>query len=199
MWLYRPEFVETINSELCKVADLPAEMGPFVEKVLCLAIWWNVVEQQTARYTYHAEADAEKMCMQFFKSDDTSVADDTDPGFIAEIAEKICSSLDDEIVKHQFRGVTACISDKRLVITKQGYIGLVPSATRPGDKICVLFGGQLPFVLRPKRLAGDSDQQAGRDEEFTLVGPAYICGLENGEAIEMMREGKLESRSFKIR
>jgi hypothetical protein len=36
---------------------------------------------------------------------------------------------------------------RTLFITKKGYIGLGPTKTRPGDHLCILMGGQTPFVL----------------------------------------------------
>lgn len=51
-----------------------------------------------------------------------------------------------------------------------GLPGLGPAATQPGDGICVLFGGDAPFVLRP---AGDG---------YLVVGKSYGHGLMDGQA-----------------
>ena len=42
---------------------------------------------------------------------------------------------------------------RRFMVSIEGYIGLVPETTRPGDKICVLFGCSTPVILRQE---GDS-------------------------------------------
>jgi len=42
---------------------------------------------------------------------------------------------------------------RRFMVSKEGYIGLVPETTRPGDNICVLFGCSTPVILRQE---GDS-------------------------------------------
>jgi hypothetical protein len=55
-------------------------------------------------------------------------------------------------------------------ITKNGYLGLVPRKTQPGDKIILLSGGQLPFVLRPF------------EGHYKIVGGCYVNGIIKGEA-----------------
>jgi hypothetical protein len=44
----------------------------------------------------------------------------------------------------------------------RGNTGLVPEATQNGDVICMLGGGDIPFVLRPV------------DGQYQLLGDAYI-------------------------
>lgn len=35
------------------------------------------------------------------------------------------------------------------LITKQGYIGRGPRTLKQGDIVCILYGGGIPFILRP--------------------------------------------------
>lgn len=58
--------------------------------------------------------------------------------------------------------------------TKGRHVGLVPALALPGDRICLLHGGKVPFVLRP--LHGGV---------YRLIGEAYIHGI--------MHAGKLEA------
>ncbi|KAL9611046.1 MAG: hypothetical protein Q9167_004293 [Letrouitia subvulpina] len=37
---------------------------------------------------------------------------------------------------------------RRVYLTQNGFIGIGPRMMRPGDEVCVLFGGRAPFVLR---------------------------------------------------
>lgn len=60
---------------------------------------------------------------------------------------------------------------KVFMLSSQGYIGLVPLHTKPGDVICILLGGQAPFILRPQ---GD---------EWQLIGAAYVHGMMYGELL----------------
>lgn len=66
---------------------------------------------------------------------------------------------------------------RRMARTSEGYIGLVPARTQPGDCVWLLKGGNVPFVVR--------------DESGTkrLVGEAYIHGIMKGEAFD---EGQCE-------
>lgn len=74
--------------------------------------------------------------------------------------------------------------ERSLIVSTSGYIGLAPSSTLPGDKICILHGFHAPVILRP-HLHG----------RHTLVGDAYVHGLMDGEAVapgKMTRSKKEE-------
>ena len=76
------------------------------------------------------------------------------------------------------RFMTACEAawkGRRLCVTQDGLIGLVPWRAKEGDRISVFLGGPAPFVTR-----GTS---TGHD---TLVGECYIHGLMDGEIFEMV-------------
>ena len=57
--------------------------------------------------------------------------------------------------------------------TDNGYLGLVPYGTLPGDAIAIIHGCQVPFVLR----ASDNSLN------YRLVGPCYVHGIMYGEAL----------------
>lgn len=61
---------------------------------------------------------------------------------------------------------------RRMARISEGYIGLVPARTQPGECVWLLKGGNVPFVVR--------------DENGTkrLVGEAYIHGIMKGEAFD---------------
>lgn len=78
-----------------------------------------------------------------------------------------------------FRG-RSCIT------TEEGYIGLAPQDTQPGDVISVILGCRMPMLLRPVVDAVSSQSQGTEQESPTrwqVVGACYIPGLMNGEAI----------------
>jgi hypothetical protein len=52
-------------------------------------------------------------------------------------------------------------------ITEQGRMGLGPANTQKGDKVCILCGGQVPFLLREEGML------------WKLVGDAYLDGVMN--------------------
>jgi hypothetical protein len=69
-----------------------------------------------------------------------------------------------KIVTDLFRGTETAASGRKLMILQNGYMGLVPDDAEKGDLICILSGGNTPFVLR---------SYWGR---FRLVGSCYVHG-----------------------
>lgn len=62
---------------------------------------------------------------------------------------------------------------RRLCVTEKKLFGAVPEEAQVGDWVSIFAGGALPFVLR---------SVDGKDDEFRLVGPAYVHGVMKGEA-----------------
>lgn len=62
--------------------------------------------------------------------------------------------------------------NRRFYRTTAGRFGWAPDQARAGDCICVLYGGSVPFVLRPV--------EHGR---FEVVGDAYLHGRMFGEGM----------------
>ena len=71
---------------------------------------------------------------------------------------------------------------RRLAVTKRGYIGLVPKETKMGDHVSVLFGSEVPIILRKRQSSG-----------FEVVGETYIHGIMEEEVIEKWKSGWVES------
>ncbi|PGH10150.1 hypothetical protein AJ79_05505 [Helicocarpus griseus UAMH5409] len=46
------------------------------------------------------------------------------------------------------RGAKLVCYNRRFYITERGYMGIGPRVMRPGDEVCVFFGGRVPFILR---------------------------------------------------
>jgi hypothetical protein len=66
----------------------------------------------------------------------------------------------------------AFIAERKLAVTDNGYVGLVPLGTQCDDLVCIFLGSGVPFVLRPTNGA------------YTLLGASYVYGLMKGEALE---------------
>jgi hypothetical protein len=60
--------------------------------------------------------------------------------------------------------------------TESGYIGMVPQWSRVGDNICLIYGLDVPYVLR----------KVG--EKLRLVGNSYFHGLMDGQGLDFSRE-----------
>jgi len=65
------------------------------------------------------------------------------------------------------------LHNRRPFISTEGYVGLVPAHSRPGDIICILYGAIVPFVLR-----------RATNGAFKLIGEAYVYGIMDGEILE---------------
>ncbi|KAJ4267197.1 hypothetical protein NW762_003298 [Fusarium torreyae] len=62
--------------------------------------------------------------------------------------------------------------------TDTGLLGHARVDIRAGDVVCVLLGGNMPFILRP----------ADADGTYTYVGQAYVHGIMDGEALQQGRD-----------
>lgn len=63
---------------------------------------------------------------------------------------------------------------RRFCFTDNGRLGQLAPGSGPGDRICVLGGGEVPFVIRPTN--GDAKGM------YQLVGECYLDGMMDGEA-----------------
>ena len=103
----------------------------------------------------------------------------------AKSGQPAMSGLDFASYRHDFfklmgkttQGRTLCLSSKN-------YIGLVPQETREDDLICILYGSDLPIILR----------SVGTD--FIVVGGAYVHGIMNGEATQPDIKKECTDREF---
>jgi hypothetical protein len=73
-----------------------------------------------------------------------------------------------------------------LFISPKGFIGLAHSRSWHTDKICILLGASVPFILRRE------------EDHYLLIGEAYVNGLMNGEAIELIQNEKVKPKNIEI-
>ena len=81
-------------------------------------------------------------------------------------------SADDVMADPELFRCAQLITWSRFVATAEGYIGLAPRATQPGDIIAVLLGSNTPVVLRPES-----------NRRFGVIGSCYVHGLMHGEGV----------------
>jgi len=62
---------------------------------------------------------------------------------------------------------------KFFVSKDEGWLGLAPMEAELGDRIALLEGGSVPYILRPK---------IGKETEYELIGDAYVHGIMDGQA-----------------
>ena len=61
--------------------------------------------------------------------------------------------------------------NRQFAITKKGYMGWVPPHAQRVGRVCLLSGGQVPYVVRPI------------GKRYRLLGEAYIHGVMNVKAL----------------
>jgi hypothetical protein len=86
-------------------------------------------------------------------------------------------------------GVLSGFRGRKYFVTSQGYMGIGPSFMQPGDKVCLLFGGATPYIIR----------STSSSDEFLFVGECYIHGLMDGEAIKLCEDRETEPQYFHLR
>lgn len=64
---------------------------------------------------------------------------------------------------------------------QNGQRGLCPSTARVGDTVVVLFGGDVPYLLRP---AAQQDAASEEEQAFTFVGECFLRGHMKGQALD---------------
>ena len=97
----------------------------------------------------------------------------------AEIATRVDEYPENQVpmgreldsVSEFFAAFDLATSRRVFCITEDGYMGLVPNGGRLGDRVGIILGCDVPFVLR----------QVGN--EWKLVGECYFHGLMDGEAL----------------
>ena len=75
------------------------------------------------------------------------------------------------MVDEIFSFVPLWTKGRKVFVTQLGFLGLGPDEVEPGDVVCILSGGDLPYVVR----------SLGQGE-FNFLEPSYVHGIMNGEA-----------------
>ncbi len=73
---------------------------------------------------------------------------------------------------------------RNLFKTQTGLIGTGPKALREDDVLAILYGGNVPFVLRSCA------------DGYQMIGPGYMYGMMDGEAITTRGEKGLLEKDF---
>jgi hypothetical protein len=93
------------------------------------------------------------------------------------VADSSTRHLDDPALREAAMPFEIVVLDAQrgrvLGFTRGGLFGSFPSTAQPGDVVVVLFGGWVPFLLRPVG-----------DDEYELVGGCYLHGIMDGEWID---------------
>jgi hypothetical protein len=110
---------------------------------------------------------------------------------------EIVESIDDDNVEYDGRWFTDVVSillDVKSVLSPQsvfrkfgrtaaGNLGNMPGHAEVGDKTCVLYGGRVPYVIRP---CGNG--------EYAFIGECYLDGFMDGETMDL----DIETETFTL-
>lgn len=89
----------------------------------------------------------------------------------------------DEEVQHLGYASMMCRTfDARPFLAEEGLVGLCPMEAEAGDLVVVLFGGNVPFILRKREESG-----------YEVVGEAYVYGVMDGEGLNEGFEERAEA------
>lgn len=88
-----------------------------------------------------------------------------------------------EVIRFSFASIHI---ERRLITTTDGRVGLARHDCKQGDLICILFGGRMPFILRPQ------------NGHYIFIGECHIPGLMEGQAIEEHENGKFHVQDFEL-
>lgn len=74
------------------------------------------------------------------------------------------------------------------------YMGVALSTIEGGDCVCVLAGGDTPYILRPRSKI--SDQNVTDVEEWEFIHDCYIHGVMYGEALQRLEDPRSGGRTL---
>ncbi|KAH8789205.1 heterokaryon incompatibility protein-domain-containing protein [Hyaloscypha finlandica] len=74
--------------------------------------------------------------------------------------------------------------NRRFMVSHEGYMGLVPKDAEAKDLICILFGCDVPVVIREIK------------NHHLFIGESYVHGFMNGLAVEKWKQGTFEKKAF---
>lgn len=91
-----------------------------------------------------------------------------------------------------FAAMSPALSDRRIIHTSKGLLGIGPAWVSQTDVITVLDGGSVPYVLR--RLNDGTG-------EYLFIGTCYIHKIMNGTAalLSERKEGEIQSTKYVLR
>ena len=93
---------------------------------------------------------------------------------------ELCSSAESDATAEFALLISRFSTRRRFAVTESKRFGLVSGVARVGDKICVLPGGKVPFVIR--------EATGIAPPAYELIVECYVEGLMNGEALQMGME-----------
>jgi Heterokaryon incompatibility protein (HET) len=131
---------------------------------------------QTWRFGYFVDKGSFTDCLTAWEADLKYFSGD----------KKLPSSVDFDVLKRMNRTmetIRSFCSGRRLFIGLEGYIGICPRLTMPGDLICTVPGIAVPFILRETGVSGRDLLNGFSSPNYFLIGDCYVHGMRCGEGL----------------
>ena len=104
------------------------------------------------------------------------------PDYLPELSPtERCEKLEKLVT----RACQLALQGRRFFITEQGLMGLGPPSLRKDDLICLIVGGDTPFVLREDSTT-THDSLDHRSRFVRMIGPAYVHTTMSGEVLSAL-------------
>lgn len=94
----------------------------------------------------------------------------------AEIRQALAQFQEVELLYDSSKGSSPLV----FCVTAKGYIGMVPQVSKVGDDVCLIYGSNVPYVLRD---LGKREDGVVGERRCQVVGNAYIHGMMDGEGL----------------
>ncbi|PQE33433.1 heterokaryon incompatibility protein [Rutstroemia sp. NJR-2017a WRK4] len=88
-----------------------------------------------------------------------------------------------ELKRCETNSILTCL-DPFFFLGSNGMVGLCPWAARTGDVIVILYGGNVPFLLRPVSSEVEGGHNSKEVKRFELVGECFVSGVMHGEYLK---------------
>ncbi|KAM6483981.1 hypothetical protein HDV62DRAFT_389093 [Trichoderma sp. SZMC 28011] len=125
------------------------------------------------------------------KSYAEAIEDPSDQDFLRRAYDELEETLKHEPTpvpqKTLPEGIEKYASGRKFSITKKGSFGLGPQKSEPEDRVAVLFGSGVPFVLR--KCVSATGKRA-----WKIVGECYVHRIIQGEVIQKWNLGSTEAQ-----
>lgn len=73
------------------------------------------------------------------------------------------------------------IYDRAFFVTENKSLGVCEAGTKIGDEVCILYGGNVPFILRH---AFTDEAVTPHKRGYAMIGSCYLQGFMHGEALQ---------------
>ncbi|KHJ31213.1 putative heterokaryon incompatibility protein [Erysiphe necator] len=95
----------------------------------------------------------------------------------------------ENIAKEAISQALCFFKDKRILISERGFVVMGSNEAKVGDKLCSLWGADVPFIIREKRVgyvnyanpSNISTKSNDFNEVYEIIGECFIDGIMHGE------------------